>query len=202
METKKPVDRRVLKTKRAMHNAFAGLLAEKDINDITVKEIADAADINRKTFYRYYAGIYELMGEIENEVTTQFEQGMHGVDLQACLERPYIIFDKLNALISSDLDFYGSLLRMETNSALSEKMIRLLRERTEDALRTQFPAAGDLIEPTANFLVSGMLAVYKDWFRSDRSRSLESIANIVGTLCLHGLNGLLVGPESGGRANN
>ncbi|MBQ6266146.1 MAG: TetR/AcrR family transcriptional regulator [Clostridia bacterium] len=191
MENQKPQDRRVLKTRRAVHNAFAQLLAQKDINDITVKEIADAADINRKTFYRYYAGIYELMGEIENEVTTQLAQGMQGMDLNACLEKPYLIFDQLNAIISSDLDFYGSLLRMETNSALSEKMTRLLQQRTTQALRTQFPAAGDGLELAAEFLVSGMLAVYKEWFRSDRSRSLESVSKTVGVLCLQGLNGLL-----------
>ncbi|MBR4728231.1 MAG: TetR family transcriptional regulator [Clostridia bacterium] len=191
MENQKPQDRRVLKTRRAVHNAFAQLLAEKDINDITVKEIADAADINRKTFYRYYAGIYELMGEIENEVTTQLAQGMQGMDLHACLEKPYLIFDQLNAIISSDLDFYGSLLRMGTNSALSEKMTRLLQQRTAEALRAQFPAAGDGLELAAEFLVSGMLTVYKEWFRGDRSRSLESVSKTVGILCLQGLNGLL-----------
>ena len=191
MEVQKTQDRRVLKTRRAVHNAFAQLLTEKDLNDITVKEIADAADINRKTFYRYYAGIYELMGEIENEVTTQLAQGMQGIDLRTCLEKPYIIFDQLNALVSGDLEFYGLLLRMDTNSALSEKLRQLLQQRTAETLCAQFPAAGDGLELAAAFLVSGMLTVYKEWFRSDRSRSLESVSKTVGTLCLQGLNGLL-----------
>ena len=55
MENKpKPVDRRVLKTKRAIRNAFAKLMVEKDINDITIMELAETADINRKTFYNYF----------------------------------------------------------------------------------------------------------------------------------------------------
>ena len=41
-------ERRVRKTKRAIRNAFAALLAEKDVNQITVKDIAERADINRK----------------------------------------------------------------------------------------------------------------------------------------------------------
>ena len=48
-EKNKPVDRRVLKTKRAIRNAFAKLMAEKDINDITIIELAETADINRKS---------------------------------------------------------------------------------------------------------------------------------------------------------
>ena len=42
-------DRRVMKTKKAIRSAFARLLAEKDIDRITVKDIAEAADVNRKT---------------------------------------------------------------------------------------------------------------------------------------------------------
>ena len=58
MENKtKSVDRRVIKTKRAIRNAFAKLMVEKDINDITIIELAEAADINRKTFYNYYSGV-------------------------------------------------------------------------------------------------------------------------------------------------
>ena len=56
-ETEK-VDRRVVRTKRAIRNAFAALLSVKDVDDITVRELADAADISRKTFYNYYSGIY------------------------------------------------------------------------------------------------------------------------------------------------
>ena len=60
-------DRRVLKTKRAIHKAMTQLVAEKDINDISVKEIADLADINRKTFYNYYTGVYQLVDEIDSD---------------------------------------------------------------------------------------------------------------------------------------
>jgi len=57
-EPAKKIDRRVVKTKKAIHNAFAKLLTEKELNDITISDIAELADINRKTFYNYYAGIY------------------------------------------------------------------------------------------------------------------------------------------------
>lgn len=43
-------NRRVMKTHKAIHKAFAVLLTQKDINEITIKDIADTADINRKTF--------------------------------------------------------------------------------------------------------------------------------------------------------
>ena len=53
-EKKKSVDRRVLKTKRAIRNAFAKLMTEKDINDITIIELAETANINRKSMSAPY----------------------------------------------------------------------------------------------------------------------------------------------------
>ena len=54
------MDKRILKTKRAIKNAYAELLSYKNINDITIKDIADGANISRKTFYFYYQGIWEI----------------------------------------------------------------------------------------------------------------------------------------------
>ncbi len=57
-------DRRIVKTKRSIRNAFIKLLSEKDFNEITIKDIADEADVDRKTLYNHYSGIYEIREEL------------------------------------------------------------------------------------------------------------------------------------------
>lgn len=49
MDSKKP-DRRTMKTRRALAEALAELLAAKELHRITVQEIADKADVNRVYF--------------------------------------------------------------------------------------------------------------------------------------------------------
>ena len=61
-------DRRVLRTKKNIRQAFLRLLAEKNISQITIKELSDLADINRKTFYMYYSNIEEILFELEDEL--------------------------------------------------------------------------------------------------------------------------------------
>ena len=68
-EQKKP-DRRVVRTKKAIRNAFARLISRRSLGEITVKELSEEADINRKTFYNYYSDIFQVMDEVENEVVT------------------------------------------------------------------------------------------------------------------------------------
>ncbi|WP_240622902.1 TetR/AcrR family transcriptional regulator, partial [Staphylococcus condimenti] len=48
------MDKRVVKTRRNITETFLDLFYKKDFEKITIKEIADAAEIERKTFYLHY----------------------------------------------------------------------------------------------------------------------------------------------------
>ena len=61
------MDRRVKYTKKVIKDTFLSLLEDKDISNISVKELCDIADVNRGTFYRYYEDIYDLLKKIEEE---------------------------------------------------------------------------------------------------------------------------------------
>ena len=65
-------DRRIRKTKQLLRQSFASLLAEKPLEDITVKELTERADINRGTFYCHYKDIYDLKDQIERELFDEF----------------------------------------------------------------------------------------------------------------------------------
>lgn len=66
-------DRRVKRTKRILRECLFALLEEKSIDEITVKELTEAADINRSTFYFYYNDINDIMMQIQNEIFVVFE---------------------------------------------------------------------------------------------------------------------------------
>lgn len=51
-------------TKKMIREEFIKMLNERQLNKITVKDIAIACEINRNTFYYYYTDVYELLSEI------------------------------------------------------------------------------------------------------------------------------------------
>ncbi len=191
MEAKKQ-DRRVVKTKRAIHMAFAKLLSEKELNDITVRDIADLADINRKTFYNYYAGVYAVLDEIENEVVGTLEDALCGTDFRESMSHPHLVFEKLTAIINTNLDFYGHLLSMQGNVSLITKTATLLKQKTREAVLLQLPVREAEVDILLDYTFSGMFTVYQQWFNSDRSQSIEEISEVLSKLCFNGLNGVLV----------
>ncbi len=187
----KKTDRRVIKTKRAIRNAFAQLLAEKDLNEITVKDISDVADINRKTVYNYYGGIHELLDEIENDIVSSFEKIIQHVDFKRNLENPYRIFETLNGVINSDMEFYSRLMKIDANSHLVRKIVSALTVRVRQTLAEQLPCDQRRVELVSRYITSGMLAVYQDWFNSSREQSIESLSKDLSVLVFSGVGGLM-----------
>ena len=63
------VDRRVEKTRNAIINAFKVMIIEKEFKQITIKELAERANINRKTFYLHYESMEEILFDLSIEIS-------------------------------------------------------------------------------------------------------------------------------------
>ena len=188
---KRSPDRRVIKTKRAIKSAFAKLLTEKDINDITISDIAAVADINRKTFYNYYSGVHEVIDEIENDIISHVDEALTDIDFKNTLESPYLLFEKLTAVINTDMDFFGYLLGMNTNVSLTSKITELLSSKVKAVILQYLDFEEERLDLMLTFMMSGMVAVYKQWFNSDRTQPIEEISNQINIFVFKGLNGFL-----------
>ena len=78
--SEKQADRRTLRTEKAIFEALAELLTEKEISKVTVQELSDMAMINRVTFYNHFLDVYDLYEKLETNVLT--EMGMLMLRLQ------------------------------------------------------------------------------------------------------------------------
>ena len=185
------IDRRVVKTKRAIKEAFAKLLTQKDINDVTISDIAAEAGINRKTFYNYYGGIYEVVGEIEDDIVRLIDKEVTGIGFQNSLQSPYLVFEKLTKVINTDTDFFGYLLGMNANVSLESKIADLLKSKFKLFVLQDVEISELRLNLMAEFIISGMVAVYRRWFNSDRSEPIETISKEMQLLAFEGIKGFL-----------
>lgn len=70
----KKTDRRILRTRRMIMDAFTQLLEEKGFEAITVSDLTEKADINRGTFYQHYKDKYDLLEQSESEIFDGLEK--------------------------------------------------------------------------------------------------------------------------------
>ena len=63
-------DLRVIKTMDAIHSAFETLICETEYQRISVTQLCEKARVNKKTFYRYYATLDDLLAEFQAEMSS------------------------------------------------------------------------------------------------------------------------------------
>ena len=67
-------DRRVKRTKKALKDALLTLLEKKPVNEISVTELTNLADVNRATFYFYYTDLLDMLRQIQSECYQAFQE--------------------------------------------------------------------------------------------------------------------------------
>lgn len=191
MNEPKRTDRRVARTKKAIRIALAELLSEKDINSITIKDISEKANINRKTFYNYYSGIHQVVDEIEDSVIVSLESTLNDVDIYEAINDPLIVFDRLTSVINSDFEFYSHLMKMSSNVSLATKIVDLLKEKTKEKLKKQIDIPEEDLRMIIDYSTSGMIRVYQIWFNSNRAISIDKLSSSLGNLMFNGIGGFI-----------
>lgn len=63
----KKTDLRTIRTQKHLHKALFDLMCEKSIRDITVKELAERAEVSRGTFYLYYDSIQDMIQSVADQ---------------------------------------------------------------------------------------------------------------------------------------
>lgn len=70
------MDRRTLKTKRSLQIGLFELLRTKSVDEISVTELSEQADIARRTFYLHYDNIMEIFDDYLQELSDQLENNL------------------------------------------------------------------------------------------------------------------------------
>ena len=103
-------NRSTRRTRSAIREALTEMLALKPVGKITVQELIDRANICRTTFYAHYEDIYDLLGEVEEDILSEIRTGLEELD-----QAP-IRVEKQYPAIEAVVEVY----------ARHEKLIRLL----------------------------------------------------------------------------
>jgi AcrR family transcriptional regulator len=166
-------DKRVVRTKKAIRSAFAALYSRMPFEDITVKEIARQADINRKTFYNYYAGVHSIVEEIESELTGSLESALDTVNIIA---EPEAALARFNAEIRENVEFFGNIFSSRKNYEHTTRLLFSFALKLRDCLPDNSDFSPETLELVTDYVTAGVISVYRRWFISQTRRPLEDVA--------------------------
>lgn len=183
-------DRRILKTKRAIYEALVELMQKKNLNSITVTELAAAANINRKIFYTYYSTVNDVLDEVINELISSLKDLMYAMSEDYNMLSPQTLFAFLNTIMS-DADIVRALFTSDNGNMLFNKLQKalqetLLKELIDNDIKMNIPP--EQYPLISSFVAGGMIYVYYEWITNPNGTSLDEMARTLTTLIISGVH--------------
>lgn len=190
-----PVDRRVRKTRRQLRECLITLLKEKKVQDITVRELTDMADLNRGTFYLHYKDVFDLLEKTEAELQEDFNQLVCKHDAVDLKQRPSVIFNEIYSLVYDNADLIEILLGENGDLNFVNRLKQLIREKClkdwMEVFRSGNAAAFDAF---FSFIVSGCIGLVQYWLHTGLKETPEQMAKLTEHIITKGIGVLEIDP--------
>lgn len=180
-------DIRVIKSKKAIRDALFSILDTKPINRITIKELATAANVNRKTFYAHYNCIEDIVNELENELIQSIESYLHSCFIEEYGLSPIHFVRFINTIYTSNPEFCEKLVAIHNYHFLAGKVKTIFKE---ELMKTINPSP-DMIYATdlrVEYFISGVSGIYIEWIRSGKPCTFEELTEIMNSVLIDSIN--------------
>lgn len=186
----KPLDRRILRSKKAIRDAFFSELQKKEFAKITITDISNAAGINRKTFYSYYDGVEALLEEIETELINKFRPLFATLDLKSTSFNARDFFNEFNQLAQDDMEIYALLNQCGQLIHLLSKVQSLVVDTIMAQVEVEIddPHEKARLLLMSEYVSTGILSMLSHWIAGPEDISLDEFTDLAGNLVLFGLN--------------
>ena len=179
MNKKGDENRSVRHTKEKLQSSFITLMQEKQITQITVKELCDLADVNRGTFYCHYTDIFDLLAKMEIAFFTAFESifdGSPGKKYSASLTKNYL--HAIFRFTYENRDFCRALLGPHGDMAFVNRMKQFVYDKCCTYWRDLNPQLDRRKYDSFNaFIINGCVGIMADWLDSGIRESPEEVAD-------------------------
>ena len=186
------VDRRVVRTRKAIRKAFMRLIQETDYQKITITAIAREADIDRKTFYLHYRSVEDLIDEIIQDEADRIAKAC--VESLSGSDSTQIVLNLVKQLSAGLAPDPKNSRRIISHIPYEQVLDKLEGSLTASLIENDtlgLSSMGPYLNYCVAFFSAGFVAVIRRWMCAGSDVSLESIAEVTHVAARQGIDGVL-----------
>lgn len=176
-------ERRVRKTQIAVESSLLELLKEKKLSQITVSELSERADINRKTFYNNYASVEAVFASIECKLTSFIFDSLpqtltpeSDIDILNLFQKLASIVEPYKEILN-EIAIHNNLIPLQKR--MDEKIIPYIEQNL-----TMYHIDKRLTPYINIYIVHGVFNIYTEWFSQESDLTAEQIAQLAYNLTI------------------
>lgn len=179
-------DRRPIKTKNAIKAALLEMLTKKKFDKITIKELAEAANVSRKTFYLHYSSIFEVINEIEDNMTDRFKLIIEEENLVFDLSKSEAFFERINVFLKDNYDFIKKLVASQYRSTIQQDLSKIIKNAIIKSFYGKFEIENKELNIVANFISSGCVGALIEYVLNDDQVNSRKFNTTIKNMIIYG----------------
>ena len=178
-------DKRVKKTRNAIREVFFELTKSKKLNEITIKELCENADINKSTFYLHYRDIFDLADSIQKSLLKDVCAIIDEYSYDVIINKAPELWKRIADAHFKNPNDLGMFLRRPGMQA----MVREFERGLIDKIMNKFVAAGMKKDSTdyfqhhlnVTFIISGYVGVLQEFDVAEMETAMLEVSKRLGT---------------------
>ncbi|WP_298468372.1 TetR/AcrR family transcriptional regulator [Psychrobacillus sp. FSL K6-4046] len=166
-------DPRAMRSQRMLKEALVALLNEKtDLQALTVKKVADKAELNRATFYLHFVDLNDLLKDLVKDIFSDLEEKL----------KPLLLLESSNerTQLLSYLDYFYNHRIMFSVLFKEDRFKRKMHKEIKSFIKARRTTRQVLDGPervSLDILASAMFGVIEWWLEEGTEHSSEYIVN-------------------------
>lgn len=181
-------DLRVQKTIDAIQKTFEEMICEMDYEKITVKELCERARINKKTFYRYYDVLDDLLAELQGIMSQEYIKRVENYRIPEELDkinREFFLYSVEKGMVYEKITCSGSyhyIRNKMMDNVIDSTWGKSTWLKLLDTYRQNI---------LLSFVQSASIEMYRRWVTDGKQIPLEEIIEMSNQLLCAGVNGFV-----------
>ena len=178
-------------SKKKIASTYLKLLIETG-NKFTVTDVVNSVGMNRGTFYLHFKNLDDVAKYIEDELASNFKELEIDFRMTDIDHFPEVMIERLNELLSKDIDYYRLIITATGNSNLMEKIKNsILKSISNNFKIMKYVTNYENFKMVVQYVVGGVVNVYTDWFKGNINCMLDDLKKFLPMLIRQGLKGII-----------
>lgn len=181
MNCKGDDNRSVRETKARIRTAFLELLKKKHYAKISVREIAEKANINRSTFYLHYQDVYDLLDQIEEQLNSQLVDALKKITREGYVPGKHPQHTNFFKAMDRNIELYRILMSENGRAYFIPKMAKTVR----DAFYGHWSSfcgndTPENLDMYVTYTAYGMIGIFLSQMDAEKQKSVECMGYFAG----------------------
>ena len=184
-------DRRIEKTIKATETAYFELLSEKKNDRITITELADRANIDRKTFYLHYNSVDDVIDRHSRATVARIMAELENKGFFNDVLDVSVFFETVLAVREEELQEFEVLQDPEITALAWRHAENNLKDMLSDIAYRFFDEPDPKMELSIKFYTAGIMSIFVSYIRQEIDIDPHELVRILRDLTEHGISNKL-----------